>query len=86
MSQVTIYLDDDTLEAAKTAATRAGLSLSRWFARSAEAEKARLGADRASFWAEIDRLREGGGDGDWDFLLDQDRHRGLGQDAFREPF
>jgi hypothetical protein len=86
MSQVTIYLDDDTLEAAKSAASRAGLSLSRWFARFAEDEKARRSADRAGFWAEIDRLRQSGGDADWDFLLGDDRLRDLGQDADREHF
>jgi hypothetical protein len=87
MSQVTIYLDDETLEAAKAAASRAGLSLSRWFARFAEDEKATRASDRASFWAEIDRLRRtGGGDQDWDFLLGKDRYRDLGQDLPREPF
>ena len=81
MSQVTIYLDDETLDAAKAAATRAGISLSRWFARFAEDEKVRRASDRAGFWAEIDRLREAGGDADWDFLLGPDRDSDLGRDS-----
>jgi len=84
MSQVTIYLEDDTLDAAKSAAARAGLSLSRWFAQFAEAEKRRLGTDRSAFWAEIDRLRASGGDDGLDFLLGPDRHSDLGVDAPRE--
>lgn len=84
MSQVTIYLEDDTLDAAKGAAARAGLSLSRWFAQFAEAEKRQLGSDRSAFWAEIDRLRAEGGDDGLDFLLGPDRHGDLGVDAPRE--
>ncbi len=33
MSQVTIYLEDDTLSAAKNAAARAKMSLSAWMAK-----------------------------------------------------
>ena len=39
MSQVTIYLEEDTLVAAKTAAARAQISVSKWFAQFAEAER-----------------------------------------------
>lgn len=84
MSQVTIYLEDDTLDAAKSAAARAGLSLSRWFAQFAEAEKRQLGTDRSAFWAEIDRLRAEGGDDGLDLLLGPDRYSDLGVDAPRE--
>ncbi|MBS76593.1 hypothetical protein [Variovorax sp.] len=84
MSQVTIYLEDDTLDAAKSAAARAGLSLSRWFAQFAEAEKRQRGTDRSLFWAEIDRLRAEGGDDGLDVLLGPDRHGDLGVDAPRE--
>jgi len=84
MSQVTIYLEDDTLDAAKSAAARAGLSLSRWFAQFAEAEKRQRGTDRSLFWAEIDRLRAEGGDDGLDVPLGPDRHGDLGVDAPRE--
>ena len=57
MSQVTIYLDDDTLQAAKAAAARAHISVSKWFSQFAEAEKASLSANRQKFWQEIDALR-----------------------------
>ena len=86
MSQVTIYLEDDTLDAAKRAATRAGLSLSRWFAQFAEAEKARLshGSLQAAI-EEIDRLYGTAGRDDFDFLLEpKTRYAGLGDDAPRE--
>ena len=57
MPQVTIYLEDDALEAVKAAAARAHISVSKWFAQFAEAERASLSADRQKFWQEIDRLR-----------------------------
>ena len=38
MSQVTIYLEEDTLAAAKAAAARTHMSVSKWFAQFAEAE------------------------------------------------
>lgn len=86
MSQVTIYLEDDTLEAAKRAATRDGLSLSRWFAQFAEAERAKAGqADLRAAMSEIDRLHGTAGREDFDFLLDpKTRYAGLGDDAPRE--
>ena len=85
MSQVTIYLEDDTLEAAKEAAARAGLSLSRWFAQFAEAENRQRAPDRAASWAEVARLRAQGGDDGLDVLLGPERHSDLGVDAPREP-
>ncbi|KAF1047050.1 hypothetical protein [Xylophilus sp.] len=87
MSQVTIYLEEDTLAAAKAAAARAQMSVSKWFAQFAEAEKARLAADRQKFWNEIDALRQPGEDDGLDFLLDpKRRYEGLGEDVPRVPF
>ena len=85
MSQVTIYLEDDTLAAAKEAAAKEKLSVSKWFAQFAEAEKSRRANDWGSFWAEIDALKQPGDDGAWDFLLDPKlRYADLGQDLPRE--
>lgn len=70
MSQVTIYLEEDALSAAKIAAMRAQMSVSKWFAQFAEAEKTKLTGNRAYFWAEIDRLRSPQNDQALDFLLD----------------
>jgi hypothetical protein len=53
MSQVTIYLDPPALEAAKLAAARAQMSVSKWFAQFAEAERAHLTADRQQFWRKL---------------------------------
>jgi len=87
MSQVTIYLEEDALAAAKIAATRAQVSVSKWFAQFAEAEKAKLTGDRTHFWAEIDRLRCPAGDQELDFLLDpQQRYADLGADRPLESF
>ena len=81
MTQVTIYLEEEALEAAKEAAARAKLSVSKWFAQFAEAEKARRVNDWASFWAEIDALKPHSDNDVWDFLLDPKlRHADLGQD------
>jgi hypothetical protein len=62
MSQVTIYLEEDTLAAAKAAAARAKMSLSKWFAQFAEAEKAQNNGSLSEMFAEIDRLRADGCD------------------------
>lgn len=81
MSQVTIYLDSATEAAARQAAARAKLSLSRWFAQFAEAEKNKLSSDRDGFWAEIDRLRAPEDDKRLDTLLDpRTRYAGLSKD------
>ena len=81
MSQVTIYLEPETLELAKACAARAQLSVSKWFAQKVEAERAQLQADRTAFWQTIDMLREGANDDGMDFVLDsQLRHADLGQD------
>lgn len=85
MSQVTIYLEDDALAAAKEAAARSKLSVSKWFAQFAEAEKARNTSDWSSFWAEIDAKKTASDESAWDFLLDPKlRYAGLGQDIPRE--
>lgn len=70
MSQVTIYLEDDTLAAAKEAAKRAHVSVSKWFAQFAEAEKQKKAQSLGEFFAEIDRLRTPETDRELDFLLD----------------
>ncbi len=85
MAQVTIYVEDSALEAAREAAARAHMSLSQWFAQFAAAEKRKLATDRQTFWAEIDQLRQPGDDQAFDFLLDpKTRHAGLGEDIARE--
>jgi hypothetical protein len=70
MSQVTIYLEDDALAAAKEAAKRAHVSVSKWFAQFAEAEKLKKPQSWDAFFAEIDRLRTPESDKELDFLLD----------------
>ena len=78
MSQVTIYLEEDTLAAAKAAAARAKMSLSKWFAQYAEAEKAKPLQSLEEMFAEIDRLRDPESDKALDFLLDpKNRYEGL---------
>jgi hypothetical protein len=87
MSQVTIYLEEDTLAAAKTAAARAQMSLSKWFAQFAEAEKQKPVQSWDGFFAELDKLsltNSDAADG-WDALL-KDRYSGLGTDIARESF
>ena len=87
MSQVTIYLEEDALAAAKEAAARAHMSLSKWFAQFAEAEKRKPKQSWDEFFAEIDRqnaANPAAGDG-WDALL-QDRYADLGTDTPRESF
>ncbi len=64
MAQVTIYLEDQALQAARAAAARQQLSLSQWFAQFAAAEKRRQHNDWAAFYTELDAL---GTDGDDDF-------------------
>lgn len=87
MSQVTIYLEDDALQAVKAAAARAHISVSKWFAQFAEAEKTKLSADRQQFWQEIDRLRPSSPEEPLDFLLDpRQRDTDLGQDSMRVAF
>ena len=59
MSQVTIYLEEDSLAAAKAAAAaaRAKLSLSQWFAQFAAEEKKRQSQDWPTFFAELDSMQ-----------------------------
>lgn len=87
MSQVTIYLEEDTLAAAKAAAARTQMSLSKWFAQFAEAEKQKPIQSWDDFFAEIDSLASNAPDGPdgWDALL-KDRYSGLGVDVPRESF
>jgi len=87
MSQVTIYLEEDTLAAAKTAAARAKMSVSKWFAQFAEAEKQKPVQSWDAFFAEIDSLSPTNSDtaDGWDVLLN-DRYCGLGTDSPRQSF
>jgi hypothetical protein len=87
MSQVTIYLEEDTLAAAKTAAARAQMSVSKWFAQFAEAEKQKPAQSWDQFFAEIDSLDTTNLDATdgWDGLL-KDRYSGLGTDVPRQSF
>jgi hypothetical protein len=85
MSQVTIYLEEDTLAAAKAAAARTHMSLSKWFAQFAEAEKQKPVQSWNDFFAEIDGQGSPNGDATdgWDALL-KDRYSGLGTDVPRQ--
>ena len=62
MSQVTIYLEEDTLTAAKEAAKRAHVSVSKWFAQFAEAEKQKKPQSWDAFFAELDAIHKHGDD------------------------
>lgn len=87
MSQVTIYLEDDSLAAAKAAAARTNMSVSKWFAQFADAEKQKPVQSWDEFFAEIDAMGvsdSGAADG-WDELL-KDRYSGLGTDLPRQSF
>ena len=87
MAQVTIYLEDDSLAAAKAAAARAQMSVSKWFAQFADAEKQKPVQSWDEFFAEIDAMGvsdSGAADG-WDELL-KDRYSGLGVDLPRQSF
>lgn len=88
MGQVTIYIEDSALDAAKRAAARAKVSVSQWFAKQAIDERQRQSQNWETFFAELDSLRgselDGSPDG-WDELL-ADRHAGLGKDTPRESF
>ena len=87
MSQVTIYLEEDALAAAKTAAARAHMSVSKWFAQFAEAEKQKPLQSWDGFFAELDRMDSANPDAidGWDILL-KNRNEGLGTDVTRESF
>jgi len=87
MAQVTIYLEEDTLAAAKAAAARTHMSVSKWFAQFAEAEKQKPVQSWDDFFAGIDALgspEDGAAEG-WDALL-KDRYSGLGTDVTRQSF
>ena len=56
MGQVTIYVEDSALEAAKQAAEKSKVSVSQWFGKFAVEEKRKQTQDWDSFFAEIDAL------------------------------
>ena len=57
MAQVTIYVEDSALQAAREAAARAQMSLSQWFAQFAAEEKRRRTPNWDAFFAELDALQ-----------------------------
>jgi len=63
MGQVTIYVEDSALDAAKRAAERTQVSVSQWFAKFAIEEKNKQAQNWDAFFAEIDSLRNVNGDG-----------------------
>ena len=71
MSHVTAYLKEDTLAAAKAAAARAQMSVSKWFTQFADAEKQKPVQSCDDFFAEIASLGSPDPDatGRWDALL-----------------
>jgi hypothetical protein len=56
MGQVTIYVEDGALEAAKQAAEKSKVSVSQWFAKFAVEEKRKQTQDWDAFFAEIDAI------------------------------
>ena len=56
MGQVTIYVEDSALEAAKQAAEKSKVSVSQWFAKFAVEEKRKQTQDWDTFFAEIDAM------------------------------
>jgi hypothetical protein len=62
VGQVTIYVEDSALQAAREAATRAQMSLSQWFAQFAADEKKRQSKDWNAFFTEIDAMTAAGDD------------------------
>ncbi len=63
MGQVTTDVEDSALDVAKRAAERAQISVSEWFSRFAIEEQSRQTRSWDAFFAKIDRLRNGNGDG-----------------------
>ena len=83
MPKVIIYLDEDSLAAAKEAASRSKMSVSKWFAQFADTERLRPAQSWSSFFAEIDRFGQTAQAEGWDELL-RDRYHGLGDVSERE--
>ena len=83
MGQVTIYVEDSALEAAKRAAAKAQVSVSQWFAKFASEERQRQSQNWDTFFAEIDRLRDEGGD---DFPTLEEIRAGEVPDSPRESW
>lgn len=86
MGQVTIYVEDSALDAAKRSAERSKVSVSQWFAKFAIEEKQKQSQSWDAFFAEIEPLRGKDKDDGLDFLLGADRYKDLGTDIPREPF
>ncbi len=77
MSQVTIYLQPSTLDAAKAAAAKAQLSVSQWFARFAQAEEQKLGHSWTEFLDQLDRTHGKQSEAGLDFMLSPERNADL---------
>jgi hypothetical protein len=82
MGQVTIYVEDSALEAAKQAAEKSKVSVSQWFAKFAVEEKRKQTQDWDSFFAEIDA--QGGSPDDFPSLEEIRAHEV--PDLPREPW
>lgn len=82
MGQVTIYVEDDALEAAKRSAERSKMSVSQWFARFAIEEKQRQSQNWDTFFATLDALKVDGEDFP---SIDEIRHNSS-PDSTREPW
>jgi len=81
MSQITIYLDEESEKTARAAAAAANLPLSRWFALlvAREGQRGRK-TGWQSFFAEADKQKAA-----WDeFPLTEDMHKDLPPDTPRE--
>ncbi len=83
MGQVTIYVEDSALQAARAAASRAQISLSQWFGQFAIDEKKRQSQSWSDFFAELDALKTAGDD---DFPDPETLQRHDVPDLPREPW
>ncbi len=86
MSQVTIYLQPSTLEAAKSAAAKAQLSVSQWFAQFALAEERKSSCSWKAFLDQLDSTHGQASKDGLDFLLGTERYADLAPQRERESF
>ena len=86
MSQVTIYLQPSTLDAAKAAAAKAQLSVSQWFARFAQAEEQKLSHSWTEFLDQLDRTHGEHSRNSLDLMLSPERDADLAPQRELEAF
>lgn len=86
MSQVTIYLQPSTLDAAKAAAAKAQLSVSQWFARFAQAEEQKLSHSWSDFLDQLDRNHGEQSRTGLDFMLSAEHNADLRPQRELEAF